>query len=43
MKWILIALLIVASGCVATTKIVVTHSPQDDLKYTVTHELTTTY
>ena len=43
MKWILIALLIVASGCVATTKSVVTHAPQDELKYTVTHELTTTY
>jgi len=43
MKIIFIALLLIASGCVATTKIVVTHAPQHDLEYTVTHELTASY
>ena len=47
MKYLILYLtllaIVLSMGCVATTKIVVNHKPQDDLSYTVCHEWKHTY
>jgi hypothetical protein len=47
MKYLILYLTLLAvvlsMGCVATTKVVVTHKPQDDLTYTVTREWKRTF
>ena len=43
MRILMLFCLLLATGCVATTKVVVTHQPEDDLTYTVTREWKRTF
>ena len=43
MRIMILCCLLLATGCVATTRVVVTHKPQDDLTYTVTREWKRTF
>jgi hypothetical protein len=43
MRILMLFCLLLATGCVATTKVVVTHQPEDNLNYTICHEWKRTF